>query len=312
MATETMEKPAEKPAEKATDQKPLFADNGLGMSEFLKPSGEEKADATATVPVAEIPPEAKSETGEAKSDKPAVGTDEPAKAVVDPAPKDEAKELTKLQKQLKDTRDAFTQERQVNKTMLAKVGSLEQAIAILTKKIDGTYDEAKDAPKVLTPQEIEVEADTRATVRTSHFAAVEYLMARDHLTEADADAKVKELVWSDEAPFRAFDQDRAVQARVLGAKVPIIEALKVVQEAADKQKYGADPAAMRDAIRKELEPQIEAKTREKLLKELKGKGVVLEELKGLGGVQSVSPERAPQAEARVTLESLFPNFKGAG
>jgi hypothetical protein len=299
MATDTVEKPVEKAAE----SKPIFADNGLGMSEFLKPSGEEKASAippVAPVAVAEVPAEAK--------------TDEPKgndKVEPSPTPEKDTEQLAKLQKQLKDTRDSYSQEKKTNHQLLTKMQGMEQSIAVLTKKIDGTYDEVKDAPRVLTSQEIETEAETRATVRTSHFAAVEYLMARDKLTETDADAKVKELVWSEDAPFRAFDTDRAVQARVLGAKVPIIEALKVVQEAEDKKKYGDSPQAMREALKKELTEQIETKVRKELLKELKGKGVQIEEFKGLGGVQSVSPERAPQAEARVTLNSLFPNFKGA-
>jgi len=300
MATETIEKPAEKASEKTT---PLFTENGLGMSTFLKPAGEEKADAippVTPVAVAEVPKEAKPEE----------------KTELEKGPKESLEtlkqEAANLKKQLKDVRDGYSQERKTNKESLAHIQELKNAVAVLTKKIDGTYDEAKDAPRVPTSQEIETEAETRATVRTSHFAAVEYLMARDKLTEADADAKVKELVWSEDAPFRAFDQDRVVQARVLGAKVPIIEALKVVQEAEDKKKYGADPASMREALKKELTEQIETKVREKLLKELKGKGVAIEEFKGLGGVQSVSPERAPQADARMTLESLFPNFKGAG
>jgi hypothetical protein len=304
MATETIEK-TETKAEAKADAEPLLKENGLGISDFLKPASEEKTDVippTTPVAVADVPAHVKAETP----------VTEPAKTESPTPEEKEARDLAKLQKQLKDTRDAFTQERQMNKTMGPKIDAIERAIAILTKKIDGTYDEAKDAPPVQTPQQLESEAETRATIRTSHFAAVEYLMARDKLTEAEADAKVKELVWSEEAPFRAFDQDRAVQARVMGAKVPIIEALKVVQEAEDKKRYGSDAAAMREAIRKELEPQLEAKAREKLLKELKGKGVPWEELKGLGGVASVSPERAPQPEARLTLESLFPNFKGAG
>jgi len=304
MATETVEKPVEKDAPVA---EPLFKENGLGMSEFLKPTSEEKAEAIPPVTpaqVAEVPNEAKPEEKK-----------EPAKPDAE-QPKESLEtlkqEAANLKKQLKDVRDGYSQERKTNKESLAQIQELKQAIGVLTKKIDGTYDEVKDAPPVLTSQQIETEAETRATVRTSHFAAVEYLMARDKLTETEADAKVKELVWSEDAPFRAFDTDRAVQARVLGAKVPIIEALKVVQEAEDKKKYGDSPAAMRESLKKELTEQIETKVREKLLKELKGKGVVLEEFKGLGGVQSVSPDRAPQAEARVTLESLFPNFKGAG
>jgi hypothetical protein len=237
---------------------------------------------------------------------------EPAVAAVEePAKGDEkeTKELSKLTKQLKDTRDAFTQERQVNKTLLAKMQTLEQNLGILNKKMDGTYDEAKDAPKEPTSAEVEAAAETRATIRTSHFAAVEYLMARDKLTADEADAKVKELVWNEDAPFRAFDQDRAIQARVMGAHVPIIEALKVVQEAEARKKYGNDPATMHASIEKELRVQIEKEMREKVLKELKGKGVALEEVKGLGDVRSVSPERSPQANAALTLESLFPNFK---
>jgi len=302
MATETIEKPVEKAAD---TPKSLFEENGLGMSEFLKPSGEEKAESippVAPVAVAEVPKEAKPDEKK-----------EPEKAVEPKESMETLKqEAANLKKQLKDVRDGYSQERKTNKESLAQIQELKQAIGVLTKKIDGTYDEVKDAPPVLTSQQIETEAETRATVRTSHFAAVEYLMARDKLTETEADAKVKELVWSEDAPFRAFDTDRAVQVRVLGAKVPIIEALKVVQEAEDKKKYGDSPAAMREALKKELTEQIETKVRDKILKELKGKGVSLEEFKGLGGVQSVSPERSPQAEARVTLESLFPNFKGAG
>ena len=95
----------------------------------------------------------------------------------------------------------------------------------------------------------------------------------------------------------------------MGAHVPIIEALKVVQEADARQKYGSDPAVMRETMEKELRTTLEKEIRDKVLKELKGKGVALEEVRGLGDVRSVSPERAPQAQATMTLESLFPNFK---
>jgi len=186
---------------------------------------------------------------------------------------------------------------------------LEQNLGILTKKIDGTFDETKDVPKPPTTDEVEKAAETRATIRTSHFAAVEYLMARDKLTPEAADAKVKELVWNEDAPFRAFDQDKAVQARVMGANVPIIEALKVVQEAEARKKYGNDPATMHAAIEKEMREKLEPEVREKILKELKGKGVALDVIRGLGDVRSVTPERSPQVSAPPTLESLFPNFK---
>jgi len=294
MATATVEQPT---PETVTPAGPSIKDNGLGMGEFLQAPTKELSD-VALVAVDETKTESTT-----KEPAPAPAA-EPAKVE-----EKEAKELSKLTKQLKDTRDAFTQERQVNKTLLSKMQALEQNLGMLNKKMDGTYDESKDAPKEPTTAEAEAAAETRATIRTSHFAAVEYLMARDKLTSEEADAKVKELVWNEDAPFRAFDQDKAIQARVMGAHVPIIEALKVVSEAEARKKYGNDPATMHASIEKELRITIEKEVRDKVLKELKGKGVALEEVRGLGDVRSVSPERSPQANAAITLESLFPNFK---
>ena len=294
MATATVESPT---PEAAVVAGPSIKDNGLGMGEFLQAPAKELSD------VAPVVVDDKKVESTTKEPAP-VSAAEPAKVE-----EKEAKELTKLTKQLKDTRDAFTQERQVNKTLLSKMQTLEQNLGMLNKKMDGTYDEAKDAPKEPTTAEAEAAAETRATIRTSHFAAVEYLMARDKLTPEEADTKVKELVWNEDAPFRAFDQDKAIQARVMGAHVPIIEALKVVSEAEARKKYGNDPASMHASIEKELRITIEKEMREKVLKELKGKGVALEEVRGLGDVRSVSPERSPQTNAPMTLESLFPNFK---
>jgi len=297
MATATIETPVAPPAN------PSPADNGLGMGTFLTTPADlpqEEAKASPDVTPAATPEVTPAPTPETPKVEVAKETKEVEK---------DTKELAKLTKQLKDTRDAFTQERQTNKALLAKMQTLEQNIGVITKKLDGTYDEEKDAPKAQTPADMEAAAETRATIRTSHFAAVEYLIARDGLSPEEADTKVKELVWNEDAPFRAFDQDKAVQARVMGAHVPIIEALKVVREAEEKKKYGSDPAAMHKAIEQEVRTTLEKEIREQVLKELKGKGVAIEEVRGLGDVRSVTPERSPQATAALTLESLFPNFK---
>ena len=295
----------------ATASTTLLKDNGLGLGDFLKPSTPEatidpvveKALAEApTIPAVTGQPDPAKEAGLELEKHQA--TDEKAKA----EPKDETKikadpELDRLKKQLKDTRDAFTQERQQNKQLLQKQAVIEAKLDKLDKKFDGTYDEAKDGAKVLGPEQQMEEARKAERIKTSHLAAV----------EIHGEKYVLDTIWADEAPFRQFDHDPVVQARVFSSPVPILEAIKVVKEAEAKAKYGADPESMRKAIEHEIREKIEAETREKLLKEFKQKGsTAFETVKGLGGTAGAAGT-TPSEPPRVTLESLFPNFnKTAG
>ncbi len=230
-------------------------------------------------------------------------------------PKDNVtKILERTSKQLKDLRDTWTQERQLTKEQRGVIASLNQKIDVLTKKVDGTYDEATDAPKPRSSEEVAAQAKQSGRVEASHFAAIDYLMATDALPREQAEAKVKELVWNDDAPFRAFDQDQNVQMRVMNAPAPIIEAIKVVREAEAKKKYGSDPEQMRAAIVKEVTEHFEKDILPKRLKELQKKGGYAEEVIGLGGQPNLatSNSTAPPSDAN-KFESLFPGFiKSAG
>lgn len=217
------------------------------------------------------------------------------------------KELTRLNKQLKDTRDAYTRERQVNVETQRKIDSLTKQIEVLGKKFDGTFDEQKDAPRALSPAEILAEADRTATVRASQFAAVEYLMAKDGLTKDQAILKIERTVWDQDAPFQELNKDPAIAARVMNSQLPIIEAMKVVSEHEAKAKYGDNPEAMRKAIEAELTPRLKKEAREEILKEMKSKGVAFDTIKGLGGVASVTPG-TPDEKPRLVFDSLFPGF----
>ena len=78
----------------------------------------------------EVPAET---TPEVKADAPAETAPETPKVetpVEEKETEKEQKELIKLTKQLKDTRDAFTQERQVNKGLQAKMQTLESSIGL--------------------------------------------------------------------------------------------------------------------------------------------------------------------------------------
>ena len=296
----------------ATASTTLLKDNGLGLGDFLKPSTPETTTTEADKALAEAPtipavtgqPDPAKEAGleleksQATEAQPKVEVEAKAetKAKTDP-------ELDRLKKQLKDTRDAFTQERQQNKQLLQKQAVIEAKLDKLDKKFDGTYDEAKDGAKVLGPEQQMEEARKAERIKTSHLAAV----------EIHGEKYVLDTIWADEAPFRQFDHDPVVQARVFSSPVPILEAIKVVKEAEAKAKYGADPESMRKAIEQEIREKIEAETREKLLKEFKQKGsTAFETVKGLGGTAGAAGT-TPSEPPRVTLESLFPNFnKTAG
>lgn len=239
--------------------------------------------------------------------------DSVAPAVVEAAPKPKAeekpaeekpvaddkaqKDLTGLKKQLKDTRDAYTRERQVNVETQRKIDSLTTQIALLGKKFDGTYDEQTDAPKAPPAEVLVDEAKKSERVAASHWAAVEQY----------GEEYVMQTIWADDAPFRQFDGDPAVQARVFNAKLPLLEAIKVVKEAETKAKYGSDPDAMRKAIETEVRSTLEKEVREKVLKEFKSKGVAMDAVRGLGGVASVAPG-TPDEKPRLQFESLFPGF----
>ena len=204
-------------------------------------------------------------------------------------------DLGRLTKQLKDLRDTWTQERQFTKESQKQITQLNHQIAVLTKKFDGTYDDAKDGPKVLAPEVLVEQTKQSERVAASHWAAV----------ETYGEQYVMDTIWSDTAPFRKFDGDPVVQARVMSAKLPIVEAVKIVKEAEAREKYGADPEAMRQMIAKEVRAELEKDIRQQGLKEFKAKNGAFDAIAGLGGVASVA-EGTPSEKPRLNFESLFP------
>lgn len=267
------------------------------MSDFLKPASEPAKEA----------PDGKTENPAAVADPAPASSAEPAKAESTPkaepekpaADGEKPEDIEKLQKRLKDTQTWGTTLRQQNVEMQKRLDGMTKQMDVLMKKIDGTYDAEKDAPAPLKPDEIESKAAQKERIATSHYAALE-MYGEDY---------VQKTVWADDAPFRKFDGDPAVQARVMASKLPVLEAIRVVKEAATKQKYGSDPEAMRKAIAEEVRKELEKEITAKLTKEMRKTGsAIIEEVRGLGEARSVVENNGKPADTPITMESLFPQF----
>lgn len=280
---------------------------------------EEKGSASGTTPVEsgegwfedldhEETPEETDKTVE-KQDPPPKGDDKPAddskdteKGSKDKPDKDTSKDsptedpkVAELEKRVKDSRDAFTQERQRNVELGRQIEQLTESVKTLQAKVDGTYEE----PKPEDAKQASAKASMNAKVAASNYAAVELLMARDGMTKEAAEAHIMDTVWKDDGPYMTLEKgDPAIRARVMESPVPVIEALRVVKEHSLKAKYGDDPEAMRAALRTEVEaeilPTLTKKIRDEILAELKEgrpKDKAATVPRG-GGARSVQPENS--------------------
>lgn len=211
--------------------------------------------------------------------------------------KDEPKaseDADKLKKQLKDTRDAFTVERQRNNNLEKSVKGLEEQLKILGQKLDGTYTD----PGPRDPQEILTEAALGTRIVTSKAAAEELYGAEE----------VEKLVYAEDAPFRKLEaEDAEVRATVMNAKLPVVKAIQILKERAARQKYGGTVEEMRESLKKELQPEIEKQVRAELEARFKGRKVE-DPIHGLSGARGVSREEALAPKANLKLDSIFKTF----
>jgi hypothetical protein len=275
-------------------------DNGLGLDEFLKgmPQGETpkdeakaekpddagkkadppKADETKTEKTDEGTPAAKAD-GEVKADAPKVEPDPRDKRL-----KDKDRHISTLERENADLRKQFA-----------------EGIARVEKKLDGTYVEPQADPKA--KERDDVERDWRTRVRASVEAMADTF-------DGGRDAIIAQ-VFADDAPFRAYDQDLLVQARIRQADNPVKEALTVLKEAAFHTKYGTDPDAIKAKLVEELTPVITDHVTKELTSQLKANGAP-DLVRGLGGVRAAASRSEAEAKkgppSSVSLDGLFPHL----
>lgn len=295
-------------------------DTGLGFNDFFDrpdpaPEGEDTPSPAAaaadekkqevTAGAEDIPPAAGVKKEEPKVDaKPEVKTGSEGKPEVkaeektpitrskwDTAENPYVAQVAQLDARLTETRNYATTVNQQNQT-------LARQVEILGQKIDGTWDPAAPANKEPTPQEIAHHAEIKGKV-TSSISVAEERFGKDF---------VHQQLFAEGAPFRKFDTDATIQARVLNAPAPVLEALQVLKEQDFQAKYGRDPEAIKDAIRKELEPELRTKITEELraqfderLRNPERKIASLGEARGSGnagaaGAADTAPARVPMRE----------------
>ena len=208
---------------------------------------------------AEVP----TQTAEVKSDPPS--TDQsPAKIVApakadqpvksDVAPKEATPDPDALRKQLSDQAKANLRLGQENADLKRTLESLRMQNERIEKKLDGTYED----PPPLSTDAIVADADIKGRIRASHHAAV-----RQYGKEF-----VMQTVWNADSPYQELQAaDPRLRARVMEADDPVLEAIAVVKEQQDGEKYGRTP----EEIRKRMEAELAPKLKQELVEGLKTK-----------------------------------------
>ena len=195
-----------------------------------------------------------------------------------------------LKKRLKDTRDWATQVNQKAQASDILVKKLQADIAILTKKVEGTYVEGEE--QKMDPVEL-----ARLTERTKISRAIAEQVYGPEL--------VQELIFAENAPYRELEQtDPFVKAKVFGAEQPVMEAFRQLKWKHFHDQYGADPddayAKVRDEIRAEFVKSLKEKGRgKKTVDDMEG----LTNMGGEGGRTDTHPKTGP-----INLAKVFTNF----
>ncbi len=269
--------PVEEVAAKPASEDPKSLQNGLGLEALLP--------ATGPITKPKEPSPAKAEkVVEAKGDKPAPKVD-----AKDDKP---ATDIPTLEKRLKDTRDAFTKSNQKNVELERKLAEQSQQIKVLTERMDGTY----VAPTALPPDQQSYIDKFMGRVDVDRA-----IMEEEYTPEV-----IQKMLFDPDSPYQQIEiSDPAIKQRVMNAKRPVQEAMKVLKEREFYAKYGNDPDKIREALLAEERDKLVAEIR----KEVKGKPI--ETVNSLTGVNGASREEQRKEPVRGTvpdLDKAFPTF----
>ncbi len=178
----------------------------------------------------------------------------------------------------------------------SQMSDLKKQNEILSKKMDGTYDaEAEAKANEVDPNLLVQNAKTLGKVEAS------YSLAKQKYGEET----VQKALYNSDSPFRKFDNNPAIQARVLGSDAPVMEAMTVLEEGAFHEKWGSDISAVeakiKDSFRAELEKKADEKANTQLKERLSKKDGDVVGLKDATGSSS-------QEDSKGTAKSLSSLF----
>ncbi len=258
--------PADTPAPAPAAETPTAAEpaapasTGLGFEEFL--AGTEGGPKDAPSPSDDAPDPADDATAD---DAPPPSDDAPPADAADAAPSEAAAardwdaddnpykgKAAELEKRVKDTRDSFTQVNQ-------QLADLKRQNEILQKKVDGTYDPAKDdlpSPDAIA-NEVRQREVTHARARASVEAA-KRIYGEETLHKA---------IFADDAPFKKIEQEEpAVAAAIMAADAPAIAAMELLEARQFEARWGKTPKDIEKAIRADERAAAEKEFNDRLAK----------------------------------------------
>lgn len=205
------------------------------------------------------------------------GAEAQAEGVKLPEVKGEEKEETPsldnvLEKRLKDTRDYATRVQQENVEVKRQLAQQAKFIEKISKQLDGTWTDEDE--KTLSPEHDAPSPDAIASMAN---AEGRISASREAAFSIYGEPEVNAMLFAEDAPFRAIENDPIVQQKILSSNAPVIEAMKIVKARQFFDKYGYSPSDIEANMRKALEAEIT----DKVTKKLTGKSTVP---KGLGDI----------------------------
>lgn len=136
---------------------------------------------------------------------------------------------------------------------------LKKNTEMINKKLDGTWNPEEEAKaNQPDPKQLMTHAEILGKVKaSSKIAAEKYGMD-----------KVQSMIFSDTAPFRKFDNDPHIQARVLSSDAPVLEAFAILEEMEFRSKWGNDAKTIEENIRHKHEEEMTKTITENVTKQI--------------------------------------------
>jgi len=171
---------------------------------------------------------------------------------------------------------------------------LDKKLDILSKKIDGTWDEDAEKANEPTPEQVKAEGEAQGRIMASEE------LARETYGSDVVDSVLNEF-------HEQYRDNQAIQSRVLLAKAPIMEAMKVMKEAKFMAIHGTDPEKIEASIKSKYEAELTKSITEKVTKEISDRFTKKgEQLQGLSEVTGSASQEKPD---QLTVEPLSELFK---
>ena len=277
-------------------------DNSFGLAGYLTDIATQKS-SEENVAEPEVEPEAKVEPQESVT----APKTEPVKTEAS-TKTDKVKvevSVEESRKLLKERDRVITRLGQTNADLKTEIAAMKASLDVVNQKLDGTYD-AKTAAQ---PKPVDLETvRMKAVIDTSAKIA-----AKRHKDEGGMEY-VTAQVFAPDAPFRAFDGDKAIQARVFGSDSPVEEALLVLEEREIVEKYGSgDLKTIIEGLKRDLTEQIKAEL--KGTKPAADTRPVPKRIVGVGpdaaGENNLPRQETSNVPADINFNSVFPHLKNA-